>query len=140
MNAFKNASALCLAFAASALATMAQADTASDHQASADTRLNALAADYHHLQSRGEWQNRWLPRATGSVVAGAMSADEHMRKIISGYDRKTLDRGGWMNPYMTNSGYSAGSQLLAAEVGSGITELAGKASLQPVQARIVSFR
>lgn len=54
-----------------------------------------------------------------------LSGDLQMAEVVASYTRPMLDRGGWDNTLMRDSGYAAANPLLAAQVGSGATSGAG---------------
>jgi hypothetical protein len=97
-------------------------------QAHAGSGEAAMEASLHTIQavdSSAQWHNVWMPQASGNAVASAPSGDLQMGAVVAGYTRTNLDRGGWVNTLMRNSGYTAVNPLLAVGVGSGATSVAG---------------
>ncbi len=66
---------------------------------------------------RGEWTNRYMSHGTGRYSAA--SADEILTATLRIYTRQVLDRGGWVNAFVSNPGYDAGNPLLAVRAGEG---------------------
>ncbi len=48
-------------------------------------------------------------------------ARRQILRSTTGYDRATLNRGGWTNPFLAGDHYAVGQPLLAAKVGGGVT-------------------
>ena len=88
--------------------------------ASEDAIAQAIA-DYRVGDARGQWNNPFMPAATGNDTDMRVSADQQLMQIVASYTRERLDRYGWMNTYLTNSNYSSGNPLLAVQIGDGIT-------------------
>jgi hypothetical protein len=85
--------------------------------------LDRLAQQQRDVQSRlqqPQWENRWLP-AERTPVAASESADRRLQAIIAGYTRQALDRGGWFNPCVDGTHYTAPHPLVAVPVGHGAT-------------------
>jgi hypothetical protein len=85
---------------------------------------------------RADWVNPHFPQASASHGAPVAqpgngltvgptdpggSGDALLTSLVAGYDRAALDRGGWTNPLVSDSGYAAGSPLLGVRPGGGVT-------------------
>ncbi len=136
-------------FAVLVAAVQPGAARAAHHEAlvSDDATLNEAMRQYRDPSSweTFAWMNPLMPEATGDVAEEAtttsfaatdesQSADRRMAQLVAQYDRRTLDRGGWENPYLPAG--SAGNALLAASIGEGVTQPAasdeeGAASGEP---------
>jgi hypothetical protein len=84
----------------------------------------AMASALHQYQTAGsstQWQNVWMPEASGMAFAADHSGDSQMGKVIASHTRAFLDKGAWENTLMRNSQYAAPNPLLATAVGSGVT-------------------
>lgn len=57
----------------------------------------------------------------GSTPEVAVAADTLVQRIVAGYTRGILDRGGWVNAYVDSPNYSAGNMLASVQVGDGVT-------------------
>jgi hypothetical protein len=77
---------------------------------------------------RGEWTNRYMSHGTGRYSAA--SADEILTATLRIYTRQVLDRGGWVNAFVSNPGYDAGNPLLAVRAGEGVTTVASSSRFQ----------
>ena len=87
---------------------------------SADAALDRLTASYDRPEAK--WINALLPEASGDFVMVA-AADEKFMREIAYYTRAMLDRGGWVNAFISDDHYAAGNTLLAAAVGEGVTSV-----------------
>lgn len=99
----------------------------------------------HYLASQGQgWVNHHVRYATGeaseldngplhaghrsrqirsndSPSADLLSSDASLDRHLASYTRELLDRGGWHNPHIPNPLYGPANELIAVEVGSGLT-------------------
>lgn len=112
-------------------ATTVSADAVNE---AVDPLTQKLHAEYGQASQQAEWANPWMLVATGDVESPA-SGDEMLTRIVAQFTRETLDRGGWVNAYLSNSDYSAGNLLLFAEIGEGITVTAGMRTRFPCSRR-----
>jgi hypothetical protein len=100
--------------------------------ADADLQMDAQIRDTQARGPQGPWINQWVPTATG-MLDNRESADHRLQSIVVGYDRATLDRGGWRNALLVGDHYAAAEALLTVQVGSGGTtpgaDAAGRATL-----------
>jgi len=78
-------------------------------------------ADYRIGDARGQWNNPFMPAATGNYIDTRVSADVQIMELVATYVRELLDRCGWENKYVHNANYASGNPLRQIEVGAGIT-------------------
>lgn len=57
----------------------------------------------------------------GATPDVAVAADVLVQRIVVGYTRGILDRGGWVNAYVDSPNYAVGNMLASVEVGEGVT-------------------
>jgi hypothetical protein len=70
-------------------------------------------------------------RDAADAAQAGDSGDRTLTRIVAQYDRATLDRGGWENPFAPDSHYAAGNPLLAVRTGEGVT--LGPAGAEPTR-------
>ena len=108
----------------STLATFALLGTTNVLAATDDASFNRVGHSYA-ASSEHKWVNALLPQASGDFVAQTeqVSADEKFMRQIAYYTRDMLDRGGWVNVYVSDIHYAVGNALLTASVGDGVTSV-----------------
>ena len=107
--------------------------------AQGDATLQGAVAELRAVPpDRGEWTNRYMSHRTGRHAAA--SADEILTATLRIYTRQVLDRGGWVNAFVSSPGYDAGHPLLAVNVGEGVTTVASPSRLQVPQVVALATR
>jgi hypothetical protein len=107
--------------------------------AQGDATLEVAVAELRTVPpDRGEWTNRYMSHGTGRY--SATSADEILTATLRIYTRQVLDRGGWVNAFVSNPGYDSGNPLLAARTGEGVTTVGGPSRFQVPQVVALATR
>lgn len=109
-----------LAATLSVAVAMAAAVAFAARAAPADDLMHDALQQYRSAEARGQWVNPLMPEGTG-VASAEPSGDRQLTRMVAAYSREQLDRGGWVNAWVTNDSYAAGEPLLAVRVGEGVT-------------------